>query len=188
MSAAKYKVGDWVRIRQCDDMEAEYGLDEYGNIEIPLTFVDAMREFCGHWGRIKEVCEGHYNIRFSFAANDWSWSDEMLEPEQIYQPGDIVVLRSWADMEHDFNMYTENKMDNPTYLVGNFSQWFIGQPITVRSVEKTGNKYAILFEEVPCFPHSFRYMEFTPYCIDHVTNTPIITPSISFDDLFSIAP
>ena len=28
----QHKVGDWVRIRQWDDMEAEYGLDQNGFI------------------------------------------------------------------------------------------------------------------------------------------------------------
>ena len=51
----QYKVGDWVRIRQWDDMKAEYGLDEYGNILVPLIFTDTMREYCGRWGRINVV-------------------------------------------------------------------------------------------------------------------------------------
>lgn len=97
----QYKVGDWVRIRQWDDMEAEYGLDVYGNILVPLGFTDTMREFCGHWGKITCVYEGSYDIKFLSAPSGWSWNDEMIEPEPVYHPGDMIQLRSWADMQAD---------------------------------------------------------------------------------------
>lgn len=42
-----YNVGDEVTIRQWDDMESEFGLDEYGGIKVPKTFTEFMKKYCG---------------------------------------------------------------------------------------------------------------------------------------------
>ncbi len=189
----QHKIGDWVRIRQWDDMVAEYVLDEYGNILVPLIFTDSMRKFCGHWGRITCVYEDNYDIEFSFASNSCSWGDEMLEPEPVYHPGDRIQLRSWADMQADFNMNglgPEN--NNPTCLSGDFSRFFVDVPLMVKEIKtyKQGdeNIEGIIVEDIPGSEFSFQYFEFTKYCIDRVIKDSeiIIAPTISFDDLFSV--
>lgn len=191
----QHKVGDWVRVRQWDDMEAEYGLNEGGNIPVPLTFVDTMHDFCGRWGKITYVCKSCYHIKFSSASNGWSWSDEMLEPEPVYHPGDMIQLRSWADMQADFNMNglgPEN--NNPTFFSGDFSKFFVDVPLTIKEIKtyKHGdeNIEGIIVEDVPGSEFSFQYFEFTKYCIDRVIkdSETIIAPTISFDDLFSVTP
>lgn len=190
----QHKVGDWVRIRQWDDMEAEYGLDESGNIPTPFTFVDTMRNFCGHWGRITHVCENYYYIKFLSASNGWGWSDEMLEPEPVYHHGDMIQLRSWADMQADFNMNglgPEN--GNPTCLSGDFSRFFVDTPLMVeefKTYQGDENIKGIIVEDMSRSQFSFRYLEFTQYCIDRVIKDfeTIIVPTVSFDDLFSVTP
>lgn len=42
-----YNVGDKVTIRQWDDMESEFGLDEYGGIKVPKRFIKSMKQYCG---------------------------------------------------------------------------------------------------------------------------------------------
>lgn len=42
-----YNVGDKVTIRQWDDMESEFGLDEYGRINVPKRFIKSMKQYCG---------------------------------------------------------------------------------------------------------------------------------------------
>ncbi len=42
-----YNVGDKVTIRQWDDMESEFGLDEYGGIKVPKAFTKYMKQYCG---------------------------------------------------------------------------------------------------------------------------------------------
>ena len=191
----QYKVGDWVRIRQWDDMKAEYGLDEYGNILIPLIFTDTMREYCGRWGKITCVYDHSYDIDFLSVLSSWSWGDEMLEPEPVYHPGDRIQLRSWADMQADFNMNglgPEN--DNPTCLSGDFSKFFVDVPLMVKEIKtyKQGDERieGIIVEDVPGSQFSFQYFEFTKYCIDRVIKDSaiIIAPTVSFDDLFSVTP
>lgn len=41
-----YNVGDKVTIRQWDDMESEFGLDEYGGIKVPKAFTESMKQYC----------------------------------------------------------------------------------------------------------------------------------------------
>lgn len=45
------KEGDWIRIREWDDMEKEYGLNG-DNIKVPFSFVRDMRKYCGKVLRI----------------------------------------------------------------------------------------------------------------------------------------
>lgn len=191
----QHKVGDWVRIRQWDDMAAEYGLNEFETILVPLGFTNTMREFCGHWGRITRVYGCSYDIKFLFAPSGWSWNDEMIEPEPVYHPGDMIQLRSWADMQADFNMNGLGpKNDNPTCLSGDFSKFFVDAPLMVKEIKtyKHGDERieGIIVEDMPEPEFSFQFFEFTKYCIDCVIkdSATIIAPTVSFDDLFSVTP
>lgn len=42
-----YNVGDEVTIRQWDDMAAEFGLNESGEIKVPKFFTESMKQYCG---------------------------------------------------------------------------------------------------------------------------------------------
>ena len=42
-----YNIGDKVTIRQWDDMESEFGLDEFGDIKVPKFFSKLMKKYCG---------------------------------------------------------------------------------------------------------------------------------------------
>lgn len=42
-----YNIGDKVTIRQWEDMESEFGLNEYGNIKVPKCFTKSMKQYCG---------------------------------------------------------------------------------------------------------------------------------------------
>lgn len=42
-----YNLGNRVTIRQWDDMESEFGLDEHGNINVPKLFTKPMKKYCG---------------------------------------------------------------------------------------------------------------------------------------------
>lgn len=119
----------------------------------------------------------------------------MLEPEPVYHPGDMIQLRSWADMQADFNMNglgPEN--GNPTFFSGDFSKFFVDVPLMVKEIKtyKHGDERieGIIVEDVPGSQFSFQYFEFTKYCIDCVIKdyATIIAPTVSFDDLFSVTP
>lgn len=42
-----YNIGDEVTIRQWEDMESEFGLNEYGEIKVPKSFTGYMKQYCG---------------------------------------------------------------------------------------------------------------------------------------------
>ena len=53
-----YTLGNEVTIRQWDDMESEFGLDEHGNINVPKLFTKPMKKYCGQTLPIVRV--SHY--------------------------------------------------------------------------------------------------------------------------------
>ena len=53
-----YNIGDKVTIRQWDDMESEFGLDEHGNINVPKLFTKPMKKYCGQ--TLPSVRVSHY--------------------------------------------------------------------------------------------------------------------------------
>lgn len=71
----KYKVGDRVLIKSWDDMEKEFGLDEYGNIKI--GFVKDMKKFCNkEFKIIKRDEDGDYILE----NDNWFYFyDDMIE-------------------------------------------------------------------------------------------------------------
>lgn len=43
-----YQIGDKVTIRQWDDMESKFGLNEFGDIKVPkFFFIRGMKQYCG---------------------------------------------------------------------------------------------------------------------------------------------
>ena len=77
---AKFKVGDRVKIRQWDDMKREYGMDPYGAIMMPCTFMPEMRKYCGKTVIIQDVASTLRDDRYHIKGGDgWCFSDEMFE-------------------------------------------------------------------------------------------------------------
>ncbi len=70
------QVGDWVRIRTWDDMAAEFGLNNSGNIACAGAFVDLMRPLEGLKFQITDISRGFY---YGHGAT-WMISKDMLEP------------------------------------------------------------------------------------------------------------
>ena len=78
----KFSVGDIVRIRSWDDMEAEFG-EGYDCVAAPFGFVRGMRKYCG-----REICidrlkkDNVYSTVEVFSHDlpgEWHWSEEMFE-------------------------------------------------------------------------------------------------------------
>ena len=76
----EFNPGDLVVIRDWDDMEEEYGLNEYGNISCKFTFVAEMDYLCGSEWTIRDF--GHNgSVRFVEAHSpdhDYSISTDMI--------------------------------------------------------------------------------------------------------------
>lgn len=80
-----YNVGDQVTIRQWDDMIAEFGLNEVGNIAVPESFTREMERYCGKTfticAGIGKGCHGFPIYRFS--ANGYNYTAPMFEQSKL---------------------------------------------------------------------------------------------------------
>lgn len=73
----KIEIGKKYLVKSWEEMEKEYGLDEFGYINVPASFVPSMRRFCKTIVTIKGIGMPWYNI---IEDNDeFFWSKEMLK-------------------------------------------------------------------------------------------------------------
>lgn len=81
----KYKVGDKVKVRKWDDMALEFGVDDDGDIKMPVDFIKDMEQFCGKIVTIKSRNvswdeEEYYEIIEDTKQAFW-FSDDMFEDD-----------------------------------------------------------------------------------------------------------
>ena len=84
-----FKVGERVRIRQWDDMEREFGLDPFGDIDCRPFFTRDMEGegLCGRTATIVTIySDGYVDLAFDDKSGDieWEYSTAMLEPMKKY--------------------------------------------------------------------------------------------------------
>ena len=84
----EFHVGDVIRIRQWDDMKAEYGLDHRGDIRCPGCFVKAMKEFCGREVTITNIYPSG-TVILSDRLGGYTYNISMLEPIEDLSPETI---------------------------------------------------------------------------------------------------
>ena len=78
----KYKVGDKVKVKNCDDLKNEYELDCFGFINTPrCAFNHGMEKYCGKVVTIKETYSFGYKINEDNGR--WTWTDEMFANNYI---------------------------------------------------------------------------------------------------------
>lgn len=81
-------VGDVLRIRRWEDMEAEFGLDDDGEINCPFKFTKNMLPMCGQKFTVMKRDlrerffseEGVEKVNLSQWRDYWNISADMLEP------------------------------------------------------------------------------------------------------------
>ncbi len=77
-------VGDIVVVREWDDMEKEFGLDDYGDIWIndgrDIGFVASMKPYCGRSFEVAKVLDksGIYELRGDVDIEEYSFTDAMF--------------------------------------------------------------------------------------------------------------
>lgn len=57
-----YHIGDKVTIRQWDDMESEFGLNEFGDIKVPKAFTESMKNIVGKHSLLFMYAAMHLNF------------------------------------------------------------------------------------------------------------------------------
>lgn len=79
MKDTDINIGDKLRVRDWDDMVAEFGLDDGENIPCDASFITEMRGLCGKQFTVKEIHRGDgYNTYHSEEGIekliDWRYS------------------------------------------------------------------------------------------------------------------
>ena len=76
----KFKVGDFVEIKSWEEMEREFGMDEFGDIKTEINFVSYMQYLCGKKAKVKSV-DRFGVIKFEDGIEGmWKISEDMLKP------------------------------------------------------------------------------------------------------------
>jgi len=84
MPVEQYKVGDHVRVKDWDEMQSEFGGDEYC-IETPgYLFLHAMKHLCGADFHIQKIQRGHDATVFR--------SEEGVELKSDGEPGRFWLI------------------------------------------------------------------------------------------------
>ena len=149
----KFKVGDKVKVRSWESMEAEFGLN-YGEIDNPdYHFVKSMKKYCGKYVTISGCHRNYYNIKED--NERYSWTNTMFENVvgHKFKVGDKVrIIGNTASHEFtngDIVVVTKiNRYDDTcTYLCadnGNIEWWASEEDIEL--VGKQSDKEPVVYQ------------------------------------------
>lgn len=99
-----FQVGDVCRIREWDDMAAEFGNPTFpgGSIPVQFTFTELMRPLCGRQFTVKSIFGSKYyseeGVENQATIGQWNISADMLElvsdgaPEDLGGLGDFPLF------------------------------------------------------------------------------------------------
>lgn len=185
----EYKIGDWVRVRQWDDLCQEYRKDDHDCLLVDeFCFNPKMQKLCGRWGKITDKWGDACRISFKGVDHDWVWKDAMLESNEPYQVGDQVIVSSMDALDRDFYMNSGDKSANPTFFTKSAFEFLFQDPVlaTIKDVKRisTGAYHYYIFskENTNLGTFVFSGYEFCPAVQAHL---PQVVPTLSFSDLFS---
>ena len=86
-SKYRFDIGDHVRIRQWDDMVAQYGASDYGIPTPDAAFVHQMKGLCGREFIIDNFVEMYGRIFIKGHNFPWSITEYMIEPVEGCEDG-----------------------------------------------------------------------------------------------------
>lgn len=89
----KYKVGDKVRVRSWASLEAEFGLDEDGDIKTLFCFAKPMRVWCDQCVTIAFVHNNNSSYRIEEDGQLFVWGKDCFGPEE---PPALAPLRRYV--------------------------------------------------------------------------------------------
>ena len=187
-----HKIGDWVRVRQWDDLCQKYRKDDRDFLLVDeIGFNSKMQKLCGRWGKITNNIGGNvYRISFKGVDDSWSWNDAMLESNEPYQVGDQVIVSSMDALDRDFDMNSCNKSTNPTFFTKPEFEFAFQDPVLATIKDVTCKiagiyHYHVFFKENTRLEgYLFSGYEFCPAVSTYLSQ---VVPTLSFSDLFSDA-
>lgn len=151
-SRKKFKVGEWVRIRDWDDMEQEFGLYDNKHIDTPEeVFVITMRPLCGMYMHIKSVNGKfvQFDNQLCGIAYRFRYTVDMIEHIPDYQVGDIVRVRDLDDILHNWGAFPTAPLGNsPNLAYGDmFGKTYLVYGVDNNNVFINENKVSKLLVE-----------------------------------------
>lgn len=94
MKERALKVGDFVKIREWDDMKKQYGLTKRNDINCKFTFTVGMQRYCGTTGKIENISSDRcFGLSFRGVMSDYNFSEDMFEKQKKKENQCIVVYR-----------------------------------------------------------------------------------------------
>ena len=187
----EHKIGDWVRVRQWDDLCQEYRKDDREFFLVDkFGFNPRMQKFCGRCGKITGIRGNAYRISFKGVDSGWSWNDAMLESNKPYQVGDQVIVSSMDEMDRDFDMNRSDLSVNPTFFVKSEFERVFQNPVLATIKDITHESTGVYRYHISCKENAnLETYLFSGYEFRHATSAPLlqVVPTLSFSDLFSDA-
>ena len=90
----KFRVGDIVRVREWDNMKAEYGLNMFDSIDVPFSFTPIMKRYSGQRYRITDATTWGNNIEYILQD---LVDDSLLE--EIFGAEMLTLIKSHKNLE-----------------------------------------------------------------------------------------
>ena len=124
----EFKVGDRVQFKSWEEMEREFGVDECGDINIPMGFLKSMKFLCGTYATIKGLykdssMEVMVNLIDSTcnedSFNDYGYTLSMLKPavnepkQWKFTEDEKVILRN---LPKEYNWIARDKISDYLYI------------------------------------------------------------------------
>ena len=145
----KPQVGDIVRIRQWDDMLAEYGKNSFG-INCACNFTLEMLQYCGSEFTITEIKSfslGTAKRVFGLEGCSYVISTDMIEPvlnvfdRETWEihTGDVVRVREWDDMEAQYGIHMGSIPCNLAFT--DAMKEICGREFVVKSIDEDEEVY-----------------------------------------------
>lgn len=133
----KHKVGDKVRVKQLEDINKIFEIDENDSIGMP--FLRSYEPYCGNIYKVKVISGCHYYLENEDGQSlGGFFTEEMVEDinesSMRYKVGDKVRVRQWEDMVKEFGVDEFGDINTTgTYFLTKMKE-FCGGVYEIRSV------------------------------------------------------
>lgn len=143
-----FAVGEWVRIRDWEDMEKDGEINDEENIEFAsgMNFVESMRPLCGMYVRISKIYEDDKDTKIEF-DNElydvdacWTYTTDMIEKIPTYKAGDKVRVRSLEALKKNWGNDVKMPMGA---MWGNFVEKYCGKTFGLEGGETDQNNVCV---------------------------------------------
>lgn len=147
-----FQAGEWVRIRDWEDMEREYGLIN-DRINCRYSFTTSMKYLCGMYVKIEAIEDKTVifdrEATKAYLLRHWSFSTDMIEKLPELKVGDKVRFRTVEELSNNF--YVAENGDIHTselYMFNGSMQEVCGKEYTITSVKniRAGYQYISIMD------------------------------------------